>query len=152
MSATRHSACPKCGKARAGDTAACPRCGLLFALWQSGEVTEVAGLDQAGEALWDRVEEDFADSARHEALLKHCVRTGLLAAAGRRYRNRLDRNPKDALAAEMQAQVLARATLGLSLARRTPKTALTRSRGFWTMVSAALALGIAAGLYWRRLR
>jgi hypothetical protein len=111
----------------------------------------MVGLDSAGEDLWRRVQEHWSDSARHEEFLKHCLQTGTLAAAGRRYRERLDENPGDALAGQMQNQVLAKAALGLSLHKSQPRTAVTRSRWFWLIVLAAMALGMAAGLLWRRL-
>lgn len=134
-----------------GDVKACPRCGLVFALWKPEDGAAVIRLDAAGEELWRAVQANWNDSARHEAFLKHCLQTEALAAAGRLYRDRLDENPKDVLAAQMQSQVLAKASLGLSLNKSEPRTALTRTRWFWVVVLAAMALGIAAGLFWRRL-
>ena len=144
-------ACPKCGKKNAGDTKACPRCGLVFALWNPEGGGALARLDEAGEELWRKVRENWSDSAGHESFLKHCLQTDSLAAAGRLYRERRDENPKDVLAAQMQNQVLAKASLGLSLNKSEPRTALTRSRWFWVVVLTAMALGIATGLFWRRL-
>ncbi len=145
------AACPKCGKRRGGNVEACPRCGLVFALWKPEDGAAAIRLDAAGEELWRAVQENWSDSARHEAFLKHCLQTDVLAAAGRLYRDRLDENPKDVLAAQMQSQVLAKASLGLSLNKSEPRTALTRTRWFWVVVLTAMALGIAAGLFWRRL-
>ncbi len=143
--------CPKCGKTRADGTAACPRCGLVFALWNADEGIALARLDSAGEELWQEVQDNWNDSARHEEFLKHCLQTDTLAAAGRLYRDRLDKNPKDVLAAQMQGQVLAKAALGLSIHKTQPRTAVTRGGWFWVVVLAAMALGIAGGLVWRRL-
>lgn len=143
--------CPKCGKRRAEAARACARCGLVFALWKPDDSAAPARLDEAGEALWRQLSGDWSDSARHEEFLKHCLQVGTLAAAGRLYRERLDQNPKDALAAQMQSQVLAKATLGLSLAKSQSRPAVTRSRWFWVVVLTAMALGIAGGLFWRRL-
>jgi len=106
---------------------------------------------RAGE-LWQAVQGQWSDLARHEELLKHCLQTGTLAAAGRLYRERLDEDPKDAVAAQMQAQILAKATLTLSINKSQPRQAVTRTRWFWAVILVAMALGIAGGLFWRRFR
>jgi hypothetical protein len=143
--------CPKCGKRRAAGADACPRCGLLFALWTADGEAALVRLDAAGEELWGKAREHWSDAARHEEFLRHCLQTGTLAAAGRLYRERLDEDPKDLLAAQMQGQVLAKATLGLAIHKTQPRTAVTRRRWFWVIVLAAMAIGIGAGLIWRRL-
>jgi hypothetical protein len=148
---TAITACPKCGKKRSSNADACPRCGLVFALWKPGDGPTVACLDEGGEALWRKAQENWSDSRSHEAFLKHCLQTHTLAAAGRLYRERLDEDPKDVLAAQMQNQVLSKAALGLSLNKSQPRTAVTRTRWFWVIVLTAMALGIAGGLFWRRL-
>jgi len=145
-------ACPKCGRRRADDAEACPRCGLVFSLWKPDLGATLVRLDQTGEALWRKVQDNWSDGAGHEEFLRHCLQTDTLAAAGRLYRERLDENPKDLLAAQMQSQVLSKAALGLSIHKSQPRTAVTRSRWFWVVVLAAMALGIAGGLFWRRFR
>jgi hypothetical protein len=112
----------------------------------------MATLDPAGEELWRRVQEDWSDSARHEEFLKHCLQNDTLAAAGRLYRERLDENPKDAVAAQMQSQILSKAALALSIHKSQPREAITRSRWFWVVILVAMALGIAGGLFWRKFR
>ena len=102
--------------------------------------------------MWQEVQAEWNDSARHEEFLKHCLQTSTLAAAGRLYRERLDEQPGDALAAQMQSQILAKATLGLSINKTSRQEPVTRSRWFWLVVLTAMALGIAGGLFWRRLR
>jgi hypothetical protein len=124
---------------------------LVFALWRADGGAAFVQLDAAGQKLWTRAREDWNNAARHEDLLKHCLQTGTLAAAGRLYRERLDEDPKDLLAAQMQSQVLAKATLGLAIHKTQPRTAVTRHRWFWVIVLAAMAVGIGAGLMWRRL-
>ncbi len=109
-------------------------------------------LDSRGSELWQALQAHWSDSARHEELLKHCLQTGTLAAAGRLYRERLDEDPRDAVAAQMQAQILAKAALPLSINKSQPPEIMTRSRWFWAVVLVAMALGIAGGLFWRRLR
>jgi hypothetical protein len=145
------SSCPKCGRKRQSQAESCPRCGLVFALWQAETSVPVATLDDRGRELWQAIEANWNDSASHEEFLKHCLLAGTLAAAGRLYRERLDENPKDALAARMQGEILAKATLGLAIQKTPPREAITRTRSFWIIVLTAMALGIAAGLFWRRL-
>jgi len=146
------SACPKCGKKRAPETASCPRCGLVFALWSAESGAPAAPLDENGTGMWAKIEASWSDAALHEEFLRHCLLTNTLATAGRLYRERLDQYPKDALAAHMQAQILSKATLNLSIHKSQPREAVTRNKWFWAVVLTAMALGIAAGLFWRRLR
>jgi hypothetical protein len=144
--------CPKCSKKRQPEAEACPRCGLVFALWSEESVPKVEPLDEHGKELWSALLAEWSAADRHEEFLKHCLQTGTLAAAGRLYRQRLDEDPKDAVAAQMQAQILTKATLTLSLNKSQPREVLTRTRWFWAVVLLAMALGIAGGLFWRRLR
>jgi ribosomal protein S27AE len=149
-------ACPKCGRKRRkipdDESDSCPRCGLVFALWKEDSSLALSKLDSSGEEQWRRVQEDWDDSARHEEFLKHCLQTDALAAAGRLYRERLDDNPKDAVAAEMQSQILSKAALALSIHKTQPREAITRNRWFWVVILVAMALGIAGGLFWRKFR
>jgi hypothetical protein len=124
----------------------------VFTLWKEESSSPMVPLDGRGNDLWQAVQGHWNDAARHEELLKHCLLTGTLAAAGRLYRERLDDNPEDAVAAQMQAQILSKATLNLRINKRQPREAVTRSRWFWAVVLLSMALGIAGGLFWRRLR
>jgi hypothetical protein len=144
--------CPKCGRKRLADAEACPRCGLVFALWKEDPSFVQAKLGDRGEELWKNLAENWSNTAEHEEFLKHCLQQGSLAAAGRLYRERLDADPTDIVAVEMQKQVLAKATLNLSIHRTQPREPMTRSRWFWAILLAAMALGIAGGLFWRRFR
>lgn len=144
--------CPKYGMRRSPVATSCPRCGLVFALWKEESSNPLVPLDSRGNQLWQEVQDRWNASALHEEFLTHCLQTGTLAAAGRRYRERLDENPKDAVAAQMQAQILAKATLTLSISKSQPREAVTRSRWFWAVILTAMALGIAGGLFWRRFR
>jgi hypothetical protein len=146
------ASCPKCGKKRASEAESCPRCGLVFALWKAEDGLALASLDETGQALWQKLASNWSDPASHEELLKHCLLSNTLAAAGRLYRDRLDQDPKDTIAAQMQSQVLAKATLHLSITKTQPRPAFTRSTWFWIVILVALALGIFGGLFWRRIR
>jgi len=144
--------CPKCGKKRLPEGESCPRCGLVFTLWKEKSSPALIPLDRRGNELWQEVQGQWRDSARHEEFLKHCLQTGTLAAAGRLYRERLDESPRDAVAAQMQAQVLAKAALSLSIHKRQPRIPMTRTHWFWAIVLVAMAIGIAGGLLLRQLR
>lgn len=144
--------CPKCGKTRKADDQSCARCGLTFALWKPEASPASSKMDARGEELWTRIQASWSDSAIHEDFLKHCLQAGTLAAAGRLYRQRLDDHPEDAIAAQMQGQVLAKAALGLSISKTQPREPVTRNRWFWVVVLTAMALGIAGGLLWRYIR
>lgn len=142
------SRCPKCSHKRKNDADACARCGLVFALWTPAMAADVAVLGEAGEALWAEAKAAWQDDEKHDAFLKHCSAGGLLAVAGRRYRERLDETPGDAVATRMQERVLSMATL--TYARpSTPPVPVTRTKWFWIVLGgvgvagalAALALG-----------
>jgi hypothetical protein len=124
----------------------------VFALWKAEASVPLVPLDSRGEELWRNIQDNWSDAALHESFLKHCLQANTLAAAGRLYRERLDETPNDALAAQMQNQVLAKAALGLTLNKSTPRAPVTRNRWFWFVVLTAMALGILGGLFWRRLR
>jgi hypothetical protein len=144
--------CPKCGKKPAPDAMACVRCGLVFALWKPDNAQASIALDERGASLWRDIQEHWSEAARHEEFLKHCLQSGTLSAAGRLYRERLDENPNDAVANRMQKEILAKATLGLTINATPRRETITRTKWFWTVVLTAMALGIAGGLFWRRLR
>ncbi len=112
----------------------------------------MVALDAKGEELWQRMQGTWSDGSLHEEFLRHCLQSGTLAAAGRLYRQRLDDDPKDAIAAQMQSQLLAKASLALSINRTQPREPVTRNRWFWVVVLTAMALGIAGGLFWRYIR
>jgi hypothetical protein len=140
--------CPKCGHKRDGDVPACPRCGLQFARWNPSLADPRTQLTPAGLELWRKVEADWPEVSRHEEFAKHCLQANLLPAAGRCYRDRLDRFPGDAIATKMQAEILAKATLGLMVQRRLLAPPVTRSKWFWVVVLGAMAMAIAAALLW----
>jgi hypothetical protein len=144
-------ACPKCGRARAAGVEACPRCGLVFARWDQPAGAVAGDLDAEGQALWSELERRWSDEPRHHAFLQHCAAAGCLAAAGRRYRLRLDAAPDDALAARMQARIVGMATAALAPMRSLPPPA-NRRKLLLGLAVAAAAAGAVGGLLFRRLR
>jgi hypothetical protein len=146
--------CPKCGRVREPAREDCRACGLVFALWNPEAAPPVVRLDPEAEALWTALCAHWEDAARHEAFVKHCSARGLLAAAGRRYRERLETDPRDAVALRMRDRIVAMATAqlqavaGVGGARR--PTPVTRSRGFWVVLAlSAVAAVVGALLYGR---
>ena len=105
-------------------------------------------LTPAGQEQWQQVEANWQDLKRHEEFAKYCLQANLLPAAGRCYRDRLDRFPGDAIATKMQTEILAKATLGLMVQKRQPAEPVTRSKWFWVIILAAMALAIAAAFIW----
>jgi hypothetical protein len=141
--------CPKCGFRTASVPAngavapdrppSCPRCGLTFALWTAEQDAAVSRLDDRAEALWSAAVASWQAPDTHDAFLKHCSLAGTLPAAGRRYRERLDEHPDDAVAARMQERILAMATATLLRPTALP-TPVTRTGWFW-MVMLLFGLG-----------
>jgi len=140
--------CPKCGRKRDPGASSCPRCGLRFALWRPGIADLRVQLNPAGQVHWQQVEANWQDLRRHEEFAKYCLQANLLPAAGRCYRDRLDRFPGDAIATKMQKEILAKATLGLMAQKRQSSAPVTRSKWFWVIIVAAMALAIAAAFIW----
>ena len=144
-------ACPKCARARPAEAEACPRCGLVFALWSAEKAADAVALDAEGARLWSLAIARWSEDAAHDAFVKHCSQQGLLGAAGRAYRARLDGDASDAVAARMQKRIIAMATAVLQPTRSAP-IPVTRSRMFAWIVVAGLAAGVLGGLLWHRLR
>lgn len=140
--------CPKCGHKRDKGVPACPRCGLRFALWRPSMADPRAQMTPQGQEMWQQVEANWQEESRHEEFAKYCLQSNLLPAAGRCYRDRLDRFPGDAIATKMQAEILAKATLGLLVQKRQAAEPVTRSKWFWVVILAAMALAIAAAFIW----
>jgi hypothetical protein len=135
-------ACPKCQRRRDEETtAACPRCGLVYSRWSPDKAAQLVKLDEKAEALWSAARRSWKDESKHDAFLKYCSLAGLLAAAGRCYRLRLDRHPEDPVAAAMQERIVAMATLSFARPTAPPKP-VTRTQWFWII----LVVGVIAGV------
>jgi hypothetical protein len=80
-------ACPKCGAARSGE--ACPKCGLVYEKWDPENAGAHAG-DAEASALWERCLEAWDDGPRHDSFIEHCRKSGVLAFAAARYRQKGD--------------------------------------------------------------
>jgi hypothetical protein len=146
---TAESACPKCQQPRRAGAVACARCGLVFANWTPEQAEAVVRLDERGEALWAAVRESWREEERHDAFLKYCSLAGLLAPAGRCYRERLAADPQDALAARMQQRILTMATASFTHPAAPPRP-VTRSVWFWTLLVGCALVGLLGALIFRR--
>lgn len=151
MSASLEGCCPKCGHRKAAATAvACPRCGLMFALWNPEQTPRLTPLDPKAESLWRAAEAAWQSYDAHDAFLKYCSLGGLLPAAGRHYRVRLDQDPTDVMAQQMQKRVLTMATALLGSPQGRPAAPFTRSTAFWIVLACSLFAGIVAALMFGR--
>lgn len=142
--------CPKCGAARKASADACPRCGLIYARWDPASAEMVRPLDEAAEAIWREVLSSWDEEPRHLVFLKHCAATGALAAAGRRYRDRLTADPADAMAQAMQRKVLAMAAAMLGPPPRPPARSFLSSRWFYVILAVGLLAGMVGGILFVR--
>lgn len=143
------SSCPKCGRKREPQMAACPRCGLRFSLWRAEQASLQNRMDARAQELWKSVQVDWQNQSRHDEFAKYCLQANILPAAGRCYRDRLDTAPGDAMATKMQAEILAKATLGLVVQQqKRPDEPITRSKWFWVIVVTSMALAILGAFIW----
>jgi hypothetical protein len=119
----------------------------VFALWTQDVAAAVLRLDDEGERLWSAVRDAWTDEGGHDTFLKHCSGAGLLAVAGRRYRERIDESPAapDPIAVRMRERIVTMATM-IMPPPRTVAAPVTRSRWFWVVLAAAAAAGILGGL------
>jgi predicted TPR repeat methyltransferase len=108
-----------------------------------------AQLDEQAELLWSAALAAWDTLENHEAFVKYCSRTGLLASAGRRYRERLDRDPRDAVAAQMQSRILTMATAGY-IPPSPVSAPVTRSLWFWVVVVLCGVVGMTIAFILRR--
>ena len=144
--------CPKCGRARPDGASACPRCGLVYARWRGGDAGAAPPLDDLAAALWAGVEAAWDDAQVHDRFVQHCAATGQLAAAGRLYREALDRAPADPVALRVQQRIVVMASfaLGPAPSARRGRRSLVRSRWFLAVVGLALLGGTVGGLLYAR--
>jgi predicted TPR repeat methyltransferase len=108
-----------------------------------------AELDDQAERLWSAALAGWDTLENHEAFVKYCSRSGVLALAGRRYRERLDHHPSDAVAAQMQARILTMATAGYIPPSPVPAP-VTRNLWFWVVVALCGVVGMTIAFFLRR--
>ena len=111
--------------------------------------TAIPPLDATALALFAACEAAWDDDARHDKFVKYCSAAGLLAAAARQYRLRLDRDPEDAKAGKMQQRIVTMASFLLAK-HHPPPEPLTRSRWFLILVGVAAIAGLLAALLYGR--
>jgi hypothetical protein len=100
------------------------------------------------EAAWAEVEARWEEAGAHQAYLARFSDLEGLATAGRRYKQALDREPGDAVAARGREDVLRRATaLALAQLPRTRPPAQV-SPGLRRALLVALAAAMAGAVAW----
>lgn len=145
MPATATTSCPKCGTPRA-DAVACAKCGLRADKVASFESQLDAGVPDVARVAWDRVKEQWEDSAAHDELLRLTTLHGCYAWVAARYREvRGDAGPpfretgdmRDAIA-ERQLDRIRRAAEVALLTSGTPRP----DKGSKAYQSTKLMLGV----------
>jgi hypothetical protein len=103
---------------------------------------------QPEEAVWAEIEARWQEEDIHRAYLARCHDLDALAAAGRRYRDALDRRPGDAVALRWRDEVVRRAA-ALALAQL-PRTRPPRSMpaGLRTAFLALIILAVLGSIAW----
>ena len=77
-------ACPKCGTPKRGD--ACPKCGLVFSKFDPKVLGQK--VPETLKKMWQTVEEDWDDRARHALFVERALAAGSPGFAARCYRER----------------------------------------------------------------
>jgi hypothetical protein len=122
----------------------------VFANWTPTVADAQPRLDEHAEALWKAAVADWNNADRHDAFLKHCSLIGILGPAGRRYRERLEASPSDAIARDMQARILKMATALMGEPAPPPAAPFTRSPYFWMILVGAAVIGTLAAMIFKR--
>ena len=92
--------CPKCRRPRQFGETACARCGLLVSFFARFPVASAPATDPSEiDDLWTGCLEAWGQPAAHDRLLDMATRLAALPAIARRYREHLDREPGDPVAA-----------------------------------------------------
>lgn len=131
--------CPKCGEPQQGDS--CPKCGLVFAKFDQSKLDAVVPDDIR--ALWEHVEQDWSDEARHALFLERAIAAGHGGYAAGCYRRKGD-DPK---AAEQLARITSRLEQLLSATAEPPEEARgSSSRKIFLAILFILMFAIGAAL------
>jgi hypothetical protein len=93
--------------------------------------------DPLFEALWQKLEQNWDDSAAHERFLNHCLETSQLPAAAARYRTATGRDTSP------QLQRISALALSQLAASRTPRSVVTRNAVSLLAIAITLSLSFA---------
>lgn len=125
--------CPKCHTPRSGDS--CPKCGVVFAKFDPALLEQ--GVNEEIRRLWDEVEADWEDRARHAVFVERSLIAGAAGWAAGRYRRR---GADDPLARDQLARIAARSEQLLLL------SASPRPRIRWSRMGLVIAFLLAAAV------
>ena len=131
--------CPKCGAPRDGES--CPRCGVVFEKFDASVIEE--GVSEDVLRLWQHVEEDWSDRARHALFVEQSILFGALGYAAGCYRKKGD----DPVAVEQLGRISSRLEQSMSQtssSRETPGP----SRRMTIIVIVVLMLAVAGLLFY----
>lgn len=131
--------CPKCGEPKRGDS--CPKCGLVFARFDQNRLD--AAVPAEIKQLWDHVEQDWSDDARHALFLERAIAAGHGGYAAGCYRRKGD-DPK---AREQLARITSRLEQLLSATAQPPEVARGSSgRKLFLLILFLLMFAVGAAL------
>jgi hypothetical protein len=128
--------CPKCVAPRPEGALSCHGCGLVFANFVAAESTPSDEL----QAAWKDLTSHWGDVAAHDRVLAAAAVRGDLAAAGRLYRIRLARQPRDPLAVRGRDEVLRLAATTSPLLSEPPPVNPDQAKKVLSVVAAMFLL------------
>jgi hypothetical protein len=134
--------CPKCGAVQRSDAASCATCGLAAARREAYSDARDAAVPDAVRAAWDHAVEAWAESARHDELLRVVAAHSGYAWAAGRYRTRtgdpIATRQLARLRRAAEATMLASATARPDAAARPYRAAI----GVLAILIAVIAVGV----------
>ena len=131
--------CPKCGEPKTGDS--CPKCGLVFAKFDQDKLDGAVPDDI--KTLWNHVEQDWSDDARHALFVERAIAAGHGGYAAGCYRRKGD-DPK---AREQLTRITSRLEQLLSATAESPDAAKgSPSRKIFLAILFLLMFAVGAAL------
>ena len=109
--------CPKCAEPKTGDS--CPKCGLVFDRFDESRLD--AEIPPAIKQLWEHVEQEWDDRARHALFVERALDAGAGGYAAACYRRR----GADPIATEQLARITGRLEQLLLATGTSPEEAQT---------------------------
>jgi hypothetical protein len=109
--------CPNCHALNALTNEECGRCEIIFSQFRPGVESVVANDVEFSESAelvmeWQSLQDDYQNTAKHEAFVRRCFEQGQLAFASHKYAQILAAAPDEATAGRMRSRVTGLASYG----------------------------------------